>query len=70
MGRTFPGPSRILFIWSLYLASSASSFLTLTSIESILVSVAEIASVNDGFGGALDDPNIRFCVVSAHSLLV
>lgn len=36
---TFPGPSLILAIWSLYLPSSASSFRTLTSIVPMRVSV-------------------------------
>lgn len=39
--RTLPGPLRSLLICSLYLPNSPSSFLILTSIEAILVSVCE-----------------------------
>jgi len=62
-GRTLPGPSRILRIWSRYFVSSASSLRTLTSIESMRRSVEAMASVRDGFGLADDEPKRRFMAV-------
>lgn len=55
---TFPGPSRSFAIWPLYIASSLSSFLILTSIPPIRESVDEMASVSEGFGRALFVPKI------------
>jgi len=60
--RTFPGPSRILRIWSRYLVNSASSLRILTSIESIRVSVEAMASLSEGFGLDPEDPKRRFMV--------
>lgn len=64
-GRTFPGPSRILRIWSRYFVSSASSLRTLTSIESMRRSVEAIASVSEGLGFDDDEPKRRFMATRA-----
>lgn len=61
--RTFPGPSRMRFIWSLYRVSSASSLRTLTSMPSIRTSVDAMASDREGLGAERDEPKIRFCAV-------